>query len=87
MRANHAEVRRQLAIAKGQLEGIMKMVDEDAYCIDVSNQLLATIALLKRLNVRVLSAHLEGCVKASGNGADLDEKIQEVENVLKRMSE
>lgn len=87
MRANHAEVRRQLSIARGQIEGILKMVDEDAYCIDVSTQLLATIALLKRLNVRVLSAHLEGCVKSASDENELDAKIQEVENILKRMSE
>ena len=83
MRANHAEVRRQLSIARGQIEGIQKMVDEDAYCID----LLATIAMLKRLNVRVLSAHLEGCVKSASDENELDAKIQEVENILKRMSE
>lgn len=64
------------------------MVDEDAYCMDVSNQLLATIALLKRLNLMVLEAHLEGCVKGaaeSGNQKDLEEKIHEVQETLRRM--
>ena len=86
MVADHAKVKRQLAIAKGQLEGISKMVDEDAYCIDVSNQLLATIALLKQVNNLVISAHLASCVKNAKSGADLDKKLQEIDQILKRMS-
>ncbi len=88
MKADSKAVKRQLAIAKGQLEGLTKMVDQDAYCMDVSNQLLATIALLKRLNLLVLQAHLEGCVKGAAKSQDekdLDAKIAEVETVLKRM--
>ncbi len=90
MRADHESVKKQLSIAKGQLEGIAKMVDEDAYCIDVSNQLMATIALLKRVNQKVLSAHLEGCLSEAAKGNDealLKEKIQEVEQILKRLSD
>lgn len=90
MRADHESVKKQLSIAKGQLEGIAKMVDEDAYCIDVSNQLMATIALLKRVNQKVLSAHLEGCLSEAAKSNDealLKEKIQEVEHILKRLSD
>ena len=90
MRADHESVKKQLSIAKGQLEGIAKMVDEDAYCIDVSNQLMATIALLKRVNQKVLSAHLEGCLSEAAKSNDealLKEKIQEVEQILKRLSD
>ena len=46
MRADSKTVLRQLKTAKGQLEGIIKMVEEDRYCIDISNQVLATRALL-----------------------------------------
>ncbi len=87
MKADHAKVKRQLAIAKGQLEGISRMVDEDAYCIDVSTQLLATIALLKKLNVTVLSAHLEACVASSKNEEELKEKTKELEQILSRMGD
>ncbi|OPZ37469.1 MAG: Copper-sensing transcriptional repressor CsoR [Tenericutes bacterium ADurb.BinA155] len=87
MKADHAKVKRQLSIAKGQLDGISKMVDQDAYCIDVSNQLLATIALLKRVNNMVISAHLASCVKNAKDGADLDAKLLEIDEILKRMSD
>ncbi len=86
MKADHKKVKRQLAIAKGQLEGITRMVDEDAYCIDVSNQLLATIALLQKVNSMVIAAHLEACVKNAQNGDELDEKIAEIQGILNRMA-
>jgi|LAHS01.1.fsa_nt_gb DNA-binding FrmR family transcriptional regulator len=86
MKADHTKVKRQLAIAKGQIDGITKMIDHDAYCIDVSNQLLATIALLKRVNNEVISAHLRGCVENAKDQADLDQKIKEINAILERMS-
>ena len=49
MKADPVKVKRQLSIAKGQIEGIQKMVEEDAYCIDISNQLMAAIAVFTLL--------------------------------------
>lgn len=86
MKADHARVARQLKIARGQIDGLLKMVDEDAYCIDVSNQLLATAALLKRLNAIVLSAHLEHCVQEAKSEEEAKAKIAEVEALLLRLS-
>ena len=37
---------KNLKTAKGQLEGIIKMIEEERYCIDISNQILASTALL-----------------------------------------
>ncbi len=86
MKADHARVARQLKIARGQIDGLLNMVDEDAYCIDVSNQLLATAALLKRLNAIVLSAHLEHCVQEAKSEEEAKTKIAEVEALLLRLS-
>ena len=63
------------------------MIDDDRYCIDISNQILATEALLKKANREVLRGHLEHCVKnalQSGNGEK--EKIDELMNVLEKMN-
>lgn len=84
MRADHELVKKQLNIAKGQLEGVSKMVDSDAYCIDISNQLLATISLLKKINQTIISAHLKGCVKDARNEEELDKKLSEIDYLLKR---
>ena len=37
-----------LKIAKGQIEGIIKMIEDERYCIDISNQIIAVQSLLKK---------------------------------------
>ena len=79
MKADHDQIRQLLKTARGQIDGILKMVEEDRYCLDVSNQLMATQSILKKANRTVLRAHLDGCVRqaiASGNpSAQVDEMI------------
>ena len=63
MKADKQQITRLLKTARGQLDGLLRMVEEDRYCIDISNQLMATDAILRKANREVLRAHLEGCVK------------------------
>lgn len=85
MKANKKSVIKKLNIASGQLEGIKRLISEEAYCIDISNQLLATIALLKNANLEILSAHLEHCITESSK-EQLLTKITEINEILKRIS-
>ncbi|MDA3733324.1 metal-sensing transcriptional repressor [Niameybacter massiliensis] len=78
MKADKDKVGRYLKTAKGQIEGVLKMIEEDRYCIDVSNQLLAVEALLKKANREVLKAHMEHCVVEAVE----DNKSQKIEEVL-----
>ena len=55
---DHEQIKKYLTIAKGQLEGIIKMVDEDRYCMDISDQLMATRGLLKKTNNLILKNHI-----------------------------
>ena len=77
MRADKAKVLRLLKTARGQIDGIIKMVEEDRYCIDISHQLMATGAVLNTTNKEVLSAHLNGCVTNAKTQDERDEKIDE----------
>lgn len=86
MKADHNKVKHQIAIVKGQLDGILAMIDRDEYCIDVSNQILAAISGLKKANNEVITAHLESCVRNAKDQDDLDQKMAEVSQILKRMS-
>ncbi|MBP5216822.1 MAG: metal-sensing transcriptional repressor [Bacilli bacterium] len=86
MKADHNKIKHQIAIVKGQLDGILAMIDRDEYCIDVSNQILAAISGLKKANNEVVTAHLESCVRNAKNQDDLDQKMAEVSQILKRMS-
>lgn len=55
MKADKTHITRSIKIARGQLDGILRMIEEDRYCVDISNQLLATQALLKRVNQEILT--------------------------------
>lgn len=76
-------VKKYISIAKGQLEGVLKMIDEDRYCLDISDQLMATRALLKKTNNLILKNHIDNCVKNAIKDGD-DEKIDEVIKALEK---
>lgn len=77
------KVKKYLTIAKGQLDGIIKMVEENRYCLDVSDQLMATRALLKKTNNLILKNHIDNCVKDSIKNGD-DSKLDEVIKALEK---
>ena len=70
---------------KGQLEGISKMIEEDRYCMDISNQIMATEAILRKVNEEILKAHMNHCVKEALIEGDGEEKIDEIFNILNKM--
>lgn len=89
MQANKQGITRLLKTARGQIDGLIRMVEEDRYCIDISNQLLSTQALLGTINAEVLTAHVDHCVRQafeSGDQAEEEKKIAELQAVLKRLS-
>ena len=47
-----------LAISAGQIDGILRMIEEDRYCMDISNQIMATGSVLARANKEVLRGHM-----------------------------
>ena len=51
-----------LKTARGQIDGIIKMIEDGRYCIDISNQILASSAMLKRANLLILKQHMNHCV-------------------------
>ena len=79
------EIKHLLDIVKGQLNGINKMLDEGVYCIDISNQLLASIALLKKANVVLLDQHLKHCVLNAPTREEREEKLKEISKVISKV--
>jgi CsoR family transcriptional regulator, copper-sensing transcriptional repressor len=71
-----------LKTARGQIDGIIRMVEEDRYCIDVAKQVLAAVALLKKANVVVLKQHMDTCVKDAIRTKKGAEKIDEIGFIL-----
>ena len=89
MKADKQKVTRLLKTARGQIDGISKMVDEDKYCLDISAQLLAVSSAINSVNQEILSAHLRSCVAdslTSNNKEEVENKIEEIEKIIKRLS-
>lgn len=70
----------RLKKAKGQIDGIMKMIEEDKYCIEIITQLLALQGALKGAQHIVLESHLNTCGwnLASTNSKKRQQFIQEL---------
>ena len=83
--ADTSKILRLLKTARGQMDGIIKMVEEDRYCIDISQQVMATGAILSRVNREILEAHLRHCVQEAASQSEREEKIDEFVRVLERM--
>lgn len=66
----------QLKTARGQLDGIIKMIETGRYCIDISNQILASQALLRKAQKHILVQHMQHCVLDAMNSDDPDLKIE-----------
>ncbi len=86
MKSDKTQVKKRLNIVKGQLDGISKMMDDDAYCIDISNQILASISALKKINNMIIADHIRCCVMDSKGTKDEEEKLKELEKTLQRMT-
>ena len=87
MRADHAQVTRLLKTARGQIDGILKMVEEDRYCLDVSSQIMAAQSILKKANRMVLKAHMNSCVKEAVESGDPEEKLEELAALLDKLAD
>jgi DNA-binding FrmR family transcriptional regulator len=74
---------RRLKTIEGHLRGIIRMVEEDAYCIDVIRQIQAVEAALNKTSAQILEGHLNSCVITAVQGDDQSER----ERVLKEITE
>lgn len=62
------DVVRRLKSIEGHVRGVQKMVEDDAYCIDVVNQIVAIQRALKRVSGIMLDGHLHSCVTDAMRG-------------------
>ena len=83
MKADHAQVARLLKTARGQIDGILKMVEEDRYCGDVLTQLAAVESAVKAVSREVMQDHLETCVVERVQAGDI-EVVDEVMGLFKK---
>ena len=70
---------------EGQVKGIAKMIENDAYCNDVLIQLVAVKNAVQSLATHVLENHLYTCIARDLENGELD-SMEEVINLFKRFS-
>lgn len=85
MKADRKKIETLIKTAKGQLDGVLRMIDEDRYCIDISNQLMAATAVLKKANREILAAHMKSCVLDAAKGDEGEEKIEELIKTIDKL--
>lgn len=81
----HERSLKTLKVARGQIESVIKMTEEDRYCIDISMQISATISLLKKAQSEIIMHHLRSCVQESIELGDATQKMDEIDMLLKKL--
>jgi DNA-binding FrmR family transcriptional regulator len=87
VQADKEAIRARLRRIEGQIRGVQRMAEEDAYCIDILTQISAANRALQAVALELLDAHLDHCVRdaiATG-GAAADEKIAEASSAIARL--
>ncbi|EKE13297.1 MAG: hypothetical protein ACD_13C00043G0002 [uncultured bacterium] len=78
------EIIHRLLIAKGHLEKVISMVEEDAYCIGTVHQSMAVQAALKKVDEIILENHLKTCVADSIKHGETNKAVKEVIEVFEK---
>ena len=76
----------RLKKAEGQIRGIQKMVEEDAYCPDILIQVSAVTSALNSFNKELLACHIRCCVTEdihNGNYEAIDEFVKVIQKLMK----
>ena len=79
------EALKYMKMAQGQLNGAIKMAEDNRYCIDVSHQILASISLLKKANESMLKEHMNNCLVEAFETGNQEEKFEEVIQLIHKM--
>jgi CsoR family transcriptional regulator, copper-sensing transcriptional repressor len=74
---------KRLKTIEGHMGGVIRMVEEDAYCIDVIRQIQAVQSALNKVSTAILENHLNSCVTTAIRGEDPSER----ERVLKEITD
>ncbi len=80
---NKENILKRLTVIEGHIKGVKKMVEEDAYCMDVIHQVHAIQSALNKVSIMILNDHLNTCVISAVRGEDAADR----ERVLKEISD
>lgn len=90
---NRKSIDRRLARIEGQVRGLRRLVEEDAYCCDILQQISAVSSALNQVSAVVASQHIKHCIVGHGSeGAHSSTKemtqgdlLEELDDVFSRL--
>ncbi len=80
------ETLRRIKTVEGHVRGIERMLESDAYCIDVIRQIQAVQSALTKISVSVLDEHMQTCLTDSLDGQKRDQMLREITEVYEMAS-
>ena len=87
MHADAKAIHNRLRRIEGQVRGLQRMVDEDAYCIDILTQVAAVTKALQAVSLNLLEDHMNHCVVDAARAGDQEgrEKVTEAIGAIGRL--
>ena len=76
------DVIKRLKRIEGQVRGIMRMIEDDRYCMDILTQTRAIRSAMENVEIQVMQAHLKTCVFESFETGSQEEKNEKINEVL-----
>jgi DNA-binding FrmR family transcriptional regulator len=79
---------RRLARIEGQVGGLRRMVDAEAYCVDILTQVAAVTKALEGVSLKLLTDHTNHCVRdaVAAGGSEADAKVDELMSAVERFA-
>ena len=79
---NHEDAAKRLKTIEGHVAGIRRMIEDDAYCIDVIRQIQAVQSALDKVGKLILDQHLHSCVITAVQGEDPAERERVLQEII-----
>ncbi len=86
MQAGKPKLIRRIKIARGVLDGVIKMYEENRPYLEISTQLLAAQAALKKINIEFLKLHFTNCVQEMYAEQDNEENEKNLSEIINEIS-
>ena len=79
------QIQNRLRRIEGQVRGLQRMVEEEAYCVDILTQISSIVSASEKVALILLKDHVEHCVReAIEGGEQADEKAAELSVTVER---
>jgi DNA-binding FrmR family transcriptional regulator len=78
---------RRLKTVEGHIRGIQRMIEDDAYCIDVIRQINAVQAALNKISINILENHLNSCLIEAVRGDNTEDREQVLREIVEVFEE